>query len=317
MRAQALDSLQKKRFHCEGGGVYGLLAMDRFHDLLRFIIAYQTICDYLDNLCDKSDALDPNDFRSLHNALIDALTPGAEFKNYYQYRQEQEDGGYLHALISTCQEILHTFPSFALVQKDMIELSGYYGDLQVYKHVQKEDREPLLKEWFEKHKHKVPEMTWFEFSASTASTLGIYSLATYSTKANLSPDVAQTIKTGYFPWVQGMHILLDYFIDQEEDWADDELNFIDYYASDQQMIERFQFFETSAEENIQKLPHPKFHRLLIKGIISLYLADEKIQTNKVLKKKSRKMIKHGGISTLFFYLNSWMYRRNDKDKQAK
>ncbi len=309
LRAQALDSLEKKEFHCEGGGVYGLVAKDRFEDLIQFIIAYQIACDYLDNLCDRSPALDPNDFRLLHQSLLDALTPGAELKNYYQYRTEQEDGGYLHALVKTCQDILITFPAFDKVQAGMLELSGYYGDLQVHKHVKKEERIPRLESWFEKHRHKVPEMTWYEFSACAGSTLGIYTLATYATKSDLTQETANILKEGYYPWLQGVHILLDYFIDQEEDIAEDELNFLFYYENEEEMIDRFRLFVGKSEELIEKLPDPKFHKMIIRGVIAIYISDEKVQKDKEMKIKSKKMIKMGGLPTLLFYLNSWMYRR--------
>ncbi|KMK77781.1 tetraprenyl-beta-curcumene synthase family protein [Alkalihalobacillus pseudalcaliphilus] len=310
LRAQALDALERKEFHCEGGGIYGLLARDRFDELIQFIIAYQIMCDYLDNLCDQSDYLDPKDFRSLHNALLAALTPGEPLVNYYQYRVEQEDGGYLHELIETCQHILVTFPSFRIVQDNMLQLSKLYGDLQVHKHVVKEERIPRLEAWFEEYKNELPEMTWFEFSACTGSTLGIYSLATYGTKEGLTEAEANVIKDGYYPWVQGVHLLLDYFIDQEEDIADDELNFLFYYDNDEQMIERFQYFVKQAEQRLSTMPDPKFHRQIWRGIIAIYLSDSKVQKNKELKKKSKQMIKMGGLPTFLFYLNSWIYRRD-------
>ncbi|WP_017726504.1 tetraprenyl-beta-curcumene synthase family protein [Halalkalibacterium ligniniphilum] len=309
LRFHALDGLTRKAFHCEGGGAFGLLGKERFDDFLSFMIAYQTMCDYLDNLCDQSESLDPNDFRALHDALLAALTPGAPLENYYRFRDEQEDGGYLHELIKTCQKTLQSFPSFEKVQHHMLQLSGYYGDLQTYKHVKKEDRVPLLEAWFEKHRQEVPPMTWYEFSACTGSTLAIYTLAIYATKPNLSEETAQLIKEGYFPWVQGAHLLLDYFIDQEEDIADDELNFLFYYESEEEMISRFQYFVKMAEETMTKLPDPKFHRMIHRGLIAIYLADEKVQGNPELKKKSKQMAKLGGIPTLFFLLNSWVFRK--------
>ncbi|MCM3759564.1 tetraprenyl-beta-curcumene synthase family protein [Alkalihalobacillus oceani] len=311
LRSQAQDALERKAFHCEGGGVYGLIAKEngRFEELVQFMVAYQITCDYLDNLCDQSPSLDPNDFRSLHQALLDALTPGADPGNYYQFRQEHEDGGYLQALVRTCQEKVASFPSFQALQPAMKELSGYYGDLQVHKHVIKEERIPRLESWFEEHRHKVPEMTWFEFSACTASTLGVYALAAYSTTPDLSEETAALIKSGYFPWMQGLHILLDYFIDQEEDIADDELNFLFYYRDEKEMIERFQFFAEKAEESLAALPDPKFHRMLMRGVIAIYIADEKVQGDKEMKQKAKQMIKTGGLPTMIFYLNRWMFRR--------
>ena len=77
LRRQALASIETKTFHCEGGALYALLAGEHRDDAIRFIVAYQTISDYLDNLCDRSTSLDPEDFTALHESMLHALTPGA------------------------------------------------------------------------------------------------------------------------------------------------------------------------------------------------------------------------------------------------
>ncbi len=311
LRSQALDALARKKFHCEGGGVYGLVARDRQDELIQFIIAYQLICDYLDNLCDQSDSLDPNDFESLHNALLTALQPGKAHPDYYAFRDEKDDGGYLRALVETCQEILSTFPSFAALQPYMLKMSGLYAELQVHKHVEKEDRQPRLEAFFARHKDEMPEgMTWFEFASCTASTLAVYTMATYSTKANITDQLAKTICNGYFPYVQGMHIMLDYFIDQKEDIEDDEMNFLFYYDSNEQMEERFRYYVEKAEESLTILPDASFHHMLIRGVIAIYLADEKVQKDPEVKAQSKEIFKTGGVHTFFFFvMNSRVFRR--------
>ena len=62
-----MASIETKTFHCEGGALYALLAEAHRDDAIRFIVAYQTISDYLDNLCDRSTSLDPEDFTLLHS----------------------------------------------------------------------------------------------------------------------------------------------------------------------------------------------------------------------------------------------------------
>lgn len=61
LHSQAIASIEHKTFHCEGGGILALLANEHREECIRFIVAYQTISDYLDNLCDRSTSLDPND----------------------------------------------------------------------------------------------------------------------------------------------------------------------------------------------------------------------------------------------------------------
>ena len=309
LKKQALSSLKDKAFHCEGGAVYGLLAGEECSKTIQFIVAYQTISDYLDNLCDRSTSLEERDFRELHNSLIHALTPGVEPVNYYRYRNDQDDGGFLASLVRTCQDILQDFPGFNVAQYAMRELAGYYCDLQVFKHVEKNSRVELLEKWFDKHKHNWPQMTWYEFSACAGSTLGIFCFAAYAANGPMDEERVRLLKGGYFPWFQGLHILLDYFIDQEEDRIEEDLNFIFYYDNEEKMVERIRHVKDKAEESIRGLPDWKFHRLINKGLIAIYLADKKVQEHKELKRTAKRFIRFGGLPTMFFYLNSWMYRR--------
>ncbi|MCG2963554.1 tetraprenyl-beta-curcumene synthase family protein, partial [Escherichia coli] len=85
-----------------------------------------TISDYLDNLCDRSNSLDPKDFAALHESMPDALTPGAPLKDYYRYRDDKDDGGYLNELVLTCQQTLEKAPKYAIVAPYLIELANYY-----------------------------------------------------------------------------------------------------------------------------------------------------------------------------------------------
>ena len=105
LRTQALASLRDKQFHCEGGTVYALADMSNRHILIPLIVSYQTISDYLDNLCDRSTSMDPADFRLLHQSMLDAVDPEATPVNYYALREDQDDGGYLRNLVTTCQEL--------------------------------------------------------------------------------------------------------------------------------------------------------------------------------------------------------------------
>lgn len=312
LRKQALASIETKTFHCEGGSIYGILAEEKSADVIRFIVAYQTISDYLDNLCDRSTSLDPEDFRSLHNAMLDALTPGALPKDYYQYRNEQDDGGYLQALVKTCQEVLSCIPHYENIYECNLELAEYYCDLQVHKHVRKEDRVPLLEAWFESHRKKLPEMDWFEFSACAGSTLGIFCIVAYARNNGLSLERAKQIKSSYFPWVQGLHIMLDYFIDQEEDRKGGDLNFCFYYENEEQLQKRLEYFATEADKSIRTLPDYHFHYFINKGLLAIYLADEKVRKQKEVEEIARRLIKIGGGPTWFFFLNSWIYRRFKK-----
>ncbi len=309
LRRQALMSIGTKTFHCEGGALYSLLAGAGRTEAIRFIIAYQTISDYLDNLCDRSTSQDPVDFRALHESMLHALTPGTDCVNYYRFREEQDDGGYLANLVRTCQSILARLPSYKKIAPAIHELAGYYCDLQVYKHVRPEDRVSKLCEWFERHRASLPEMSWYEFSACGGSTLGIFCLVSSACSGKMSDELAETIKKAYFPWMQGLHIMMDYFVDQEEDRLGGDLNFCTYYESDTQMAARLIHFFKSADRGVSALPHAGFHKMICRGLPALYLADRKVVRQARVKKTAGEIIRSGGFLTRFFYIHCLLYRR--------
>jgi len=309
LQKQALASIAGKTFHCEGGGIYGLLAGDRYREAIRFIVAYQTISDYLDNLCDRSTSLDPADFRILHTSMQHALTPGAKLDDYYRFRDEQDDGGYLAALVMTCQEVLAGLPGYKLIAPHLHELADYYCALQVYKHIRREERVPLMQAWFDEQKKALPPMAWYEFAACSGSTVGIFCLVAHACHQDCTALLVRNITDAYFPWVQGLHILLDYLIDQDEDRRGGDLNFCSYYHDYREMVARLSHFYKQANLSISALPYARFHRLINQGLLGIYCADKKVCRQKEVRMAARKLVFLGGGVGLFFYLICWLYRR--------
>lgn len=320
LRKQALMSIEKKRFHCEGGSILALLALKNWSDCVRFIVAYQTISDYLDNLCDRSTSLDPEDFSNLHLSMNHALSLTKGNFNYYKYRKDQDDGGYLSALVNTCQNILEKTKHFKSIQQPIISLADIYCDLQIHKHVCVDERESRLTRWFEVHEPNLPKMHWYEFSACAGSTLGIFCLVAYAFCEEFSNEHVERLHNGYFPYLQGLHILLDYLIDQEEDKISGDLNFCSYYNSERYLIERFFHFISKARDHVVSIPHESFHRMIYQGLIGIYLSDKKVQQQEGMKFIAKQLVKQAGYTSLFFYLNGKMYRllksfMNDRKKE--
>ncbi|QPA30430.1 tetraprenyl-beta-curcumene synthase family protein [Thermaerobacillus caldiproteolyticus] len=308
LRKQALASIQTKTFHCEGGAILALLAEANMEACIRFIVAYQTISDYLDNLCDRSTSLDPLDFRALHESMPDALSIDADVSNYYRHRNEQDDGGYLHELVRTCQGVLKQVKHYEKIVPFLQELAGYYCDLQVHKHVRIDERVPRLEQWFKQYKNELPPMEWYEFSACSGSTLGIFCLVAYAFTETFNEEMARQVRNGYFPYIQGLHILLDYFIDQEEDRLGGDLNFCFYYPNQSMLIERLCHFIEEADRHVGKLPHGSFHRLIHRGLLGLYLSDEKVKKQKEIERLAKQLVQYGGMVSRFFYWNGKAYR---------
>ncbi len=309
LRKQAVDSMNAKQFHCEGGGVYAAANLHQRHVLIPLIVALQTISDYLDNLCDRSTSLDPGDFRLLHQSMLDAVTPETQTQNYYALREQQDDGGYLEALVRQCRTSIAQLPSYGHVRKHVGELVQLYADLQVYKHIAHSERERELLNWWNEHSSGYPQLKWNEFAAATGSTLGIFMLFLVASDESLDADQAETIKYHYFPSICGLHILLDYLIDQAEDEIGGDLNFCSYYESQEMLNDRMGQMVQAARKSADELPFGHFHRMIVEGLIALYLSDPKVRDQQNVRKTAKLLMKGSPWTRVFFWLNSHWIRK--------
>jgi len=294
LRQQAIESIRLKTFHCQGGSIYALYPGVNRVEAVRFIVAYQTMSDYLDNLVDSLEIQDELAFSQLHLAMSEALDPNASPSDYYLYYPYREDGGYLKRLVTTCQKSVKELPSYKIVQSEAIQLAKLYAQLQTYKHLSVEEREAKMLNWINPCLTDYPEITAWEFAAATGSTLGIFCLYAVSFDPQLTELKGQMITKAYFPWICGLHILLDYFIDLREDRETKQLNFVAYYKQPEIMSERLQLFVKNSLKQTQQLDHPKFHRAAVQGLLAMYLSDEKSRdrdiwpiTKKLIEKSGR------------------------------
>ncbi|MGI6711468.1 MAG: tetraprenyl-beta-curcumene synthase family protein [Bacillota bacterium] len=275
LRNQALSSIKLKRFHCQGGSVYALYpGVDR-DIMVRFIVAFQTISDYLDNLCDRGGCLDKNAFYQLHLALIEALSPQKTLSNYYSLYPYHDDGGYLESLVQECRSCLRRIFSYRIIEKDVLKLVSLYSDLQSIKHIAPESREKEMVQWTHKYIKDYRDISPWEFAAATGSTLGVFMLCVLAFKHGLEREDIERTRSAYFPYICGFHILLDYFIDQAEDRNEGDLNFLSYYENEEKILERLTYFLSRALEKAGTLPDPAFHKTIIRGMSALYLSDPK------------------------------------------
>ncbi|MBZ4665223.1 tetraprenyl-beta-curcumene synthase family protein [Mahella sp.] len=281
---QALDSIATKKFHCQGGSIYALYPHTDVDKMVNFIVAYQTISDYLDNLCDRSGVFDETAFRNLHLAMTDALLPDERFGDYYSCYPYSQDGGYLRYLVNECKNVVNLIPAYKVIKDKILYLAGIYSNLQIYKHLAHDIREDKLIRWSAMHIDSgYPNLNWWEFAAASGSTLGIFVLVACAFDANLRAETVQDIYDAYFPWICGLHILLDYYIDLYDDAGNGDLNFVSYYNDDQDCEKHIKGFYAASLNAIARLKEASFHRMVVDGLLAMYLSDPKAIANEHIK----------------------------------
>ena len=310
LRRQAEASLIKKRFHCEGGAVYALAAGAAACATARFIVALQTISDYLDNLCDRSPAAGGEDFACLHTAMREAVRPpehGPSFpERFYALHPHHQDGGYLDALVRTCREAVGALPGAAqgAFVAEAAPLVDWYCELQVRKHLPA-GREGAVRSLASGLAAEAPGLYWWETAAATGSTLGVFALFATAAAGHLDAPGARQLRRAYFPWVTGLHILLDYWIDRAEDREGGDMNFTFYYRGTAEGARRLRAIGRRALIAVGGLPAAGFHRTVVAGLPALYLADPKV-ARQGLTGDAWSVLRASGPSTWLLY---WAVRR--------
>jgi len=305
---QAVASISRKRFHCLGGSVYSLWpqGQPKFRaGLLRLIVAFQTISDYLDNLCDRTGVLDESLFRRLHTSMLAALDHGVEASGFYEGYPWKNDGGYLQGLVLACRRETAALPHFPLVRDRAVDLTQLYIDLQVHKHTYGLERKRRLSTWHLENLSSAPETFWWEFAAAAGSTLGVFALFATASQPRIRAGEVDALLDAYFPYITGLHILLDYFIDQDEDAAWRDLNLVSYYPGQDQRRRRMQAIVRAAFEWSRTLPDPGFHQAIVLGLLAMYLTDPKVAGP--LEPEARSLLRIGRPYTgLMRYLCGWL-----------
>ncbi|MDD2234452.1 MAG: tetraprenyl-beta-curcumene synthase family protein [Desulfitobacteriaceae bacterium] len=289
----AIASIRDKKFHCQGGSIYALYPGADIKQTVEFIVAYQTISDYLDNLVDSLEITDQQAFAQLHLAMRDALDPEYGTSDYYLYFPYQNDGGYLAKLVTTCQENISYLSGYELIKTGILRFAGLYADLQTYKHLALEQREDLMLAWIKPELKAFSRISEWEFAAATGSTLGIFCLYAIASNPKLSREEVKAHQEVYFPWINGLHILLDYLIDLAEDRETGQLNFIRYYGSLDKAGDCLARIWNFAWEAAGQLAFSNFHKAILQGLLALYLSDPKCLDPEI-QPLSKLLISRGG-----------------------
>lgn len=310
LRRQALNSLYLKRFHAQGGSVFALMSAGWEKELTGLIVAVQTISDYLDNLCDRLNVFEAESFRSLHQAMLDCLDPESGDNDYYINYPCRNDGDYLKALVAKSRDLLSMLPGHRAALTQLQRLALLYCELQTYKHIRPAKRRLALERWAADNQASLLGVEWWEFSAAAGSTLGLFALMAAAAYTNLTAEECDRIVAAYFPWICGLHILLDYLIDQEEDLQEGDFNFTRWYPDAEATARRLERFVTESLACAGMLPHPAFHLLVVKGLLALYFSDPKT-SQPVPRFVAEALLNRTGLATRqLYYLCRWL--RNNR-----
>jgi tetraprenyl-beta-curcumene synthase len=272
LREDALDALSRKRLNIEGAALFAVLPPERDLRLLRLLVAYQVLLDFLDSVSERP-AVDPvANGQRLHMALRDALDPGGRLCDYYLLHPRCKDGGYLDALVQCCRDCCLELPSYPYIRAAAIEGAERCGVQGTNHDPDPQRRDRTLQEWAAGALRAGWGVSWWELTAAASSTLGIHALLALAADPCSGERDAREVDGAYMPWICAASTMLDSYVDEIEDAREQSHSYISHYPSAKVAADRICELVRRSLQEARRLRHGARHALIAAGMVAMYLS---------------------------------------------
>jgi tetraprenyl-beta-curcumene synthase len=296
IREDALDSIERKRENADGAALFWILPRRRDPNLLRLLVAYQIIWDFLDSVSERGACEGTTNGRQLHKALVEALDPAKPISDYYRYHPWRDDGGYLRMLVETCRDSCSALPSYGRV-RTLIVREARRAQVQALNHdLDPSGRDEALKSWAAQECADERRLSWFELSSAASASLAVHAfLALAAQPACTELDVRRTCDA-YFPWISGTATMLDSYVDQVEDAREGNHRYVDHYGSVALAGERVCALVARSVEEARRLRNGHRHAVIAACMVAMYLSKDSARTPE-LRASTASIARAGGTLT--------------------
>jgi tetraprenyl-beta-curcumene synthase len=306
IREDALTSIDSKRGHADGAALFWILPRRRDLNLLRLLVRYQMIWDFLDCVNERAAAEGTANGRQLHLALVEALDPGAPMSDYYRYHPWRDDGGYLRTLVESCRKSCAALPSYGCVRTQVVREARRAQVLALNHDTNPVDRDAALQEWAAREFSPAHPLSWFELSSAASASLTVLAfLALASQPACTDADVQRTY-AAYCPWISGAATMLDSFVDEAEDEASGDHRYVAHYATRAAAKDRVGDLVARSAAEARRLRNGHRHGVIAACMIAMYLSKDSARTPD-MRDGTASIVRAGGSLTrlLLPILRAW------------
>jgi tetraprenyl-beta-curcumene synthase len=274
LRADALDTLKRERLSTEGAALLAAVPRQRSRPLLRLLVAYEILLDYLDTVSERPVRDPLANGRQLQRALVDALDPGRLMADYYRHHPWGDDAGYLQALVRVCREMCALLPAYERVGAAALEHARRF-DVQVLNHdPDPQRREDAIAAWASREFPGESEFAFFELAAAASSTLAIHSLLALASEARVSDRDVVDLQAAYFPWINVVSTMLDSHVDRAQDAATGDHSYVAYYGDPAVAATRIAELVLGAVNRARALKRGSRHALVASGMVAMFLSSD-------------------------------------------
>ncbi len=305
LRADALTALARKRGNIHGAALFWTLPDRRSPALLRALVAWDVLADYLDCTSERGAARGIENGRQLHLALTEALQPGAPISDHYAHHRSGADGGYVRTLIRACRSGCAQLARREALAEPMLRAARLTEVLAINHIPQAPLRDRALREWADRRMPDA-ELAFFERTAAASAWLTVFAmLALAARPAHRDGEVLETYET-YLRFISPVGAMLDSYGDIAEDAARAHHSYISHYPSMDAATERVAELIARARAQAGALPDGGRHTLILACMVAFYLSKDTVWTRE-LRGGTRRLLTAGGPLTqgLLPVLRAW------------
>jgi tetraprenyl-beta-curcumene synthase len=306
IRNDALTALAHKRPNTDGAALLWVIPTHRCPRLLRLLVAYEIMGDFLDSTVERGAHIGIANGRQLHLALVDAVDIERPVSDYYRYHPWRDDGGYLPRLVDACRYGCSMLPSYSTVRPLLIR-AAMLAQVQGLNHeVDAALRQTVLEAWAVREGNADSGLDWYETAGAASAWLTVLALMTVAAEQSPMLGQAHEVFLAYFPWIALAATLLDSYDDMIEDRCNHTDNYLVRYGSFDLAVRRIDELVRRATDEARALHRGERHAIIVASMIALYLSKDSVRTPE-MEATSRMLLRSSGPLTMFLgpVLRTW------------
>jgi tetraprenyl-beta-curcumene synthase len=300
IRADALESLDRKRTHADGAALFWILPRRRKRTLLRLLVAYEVMWDYLDSVSERGAQAGERNARQLYSALIHALDLDAETFDYYLYHPWGDDAGYLAELVAACRRGCRALPAYEDVRELLQRETARALVLGVNHELDPTRRDATLRRWAEQEYPGHSEASWFELASAASASLTVHAVLALASETPCPSEELERVYSAYFPWVSAIGTMLDSYVDEQEDLVHGNHIYISHYPNRADGLRRITEMVSRSTLEARRLNRGHRHAVIASCMVAMYLSKDSARADS-MRADTRVMIQAGGTLALLMW----------------
>lgn len=292
IREDALSSLESKRGNTDGAALFWTLPNRRRPQLLRLLVTYEIMCDFLDNVSERGASAGLANGRQLHLAFTEALDPDVPISDYYRHHPWQDDGGYLRLLVELCRAACVLLPSYMAVLPTLIRAARLATVQGINHELDPQLRDLTLREWTAREFAGRTDLAWYELTGAASTWISVFALLALA--AEPGRDAREGVETyaAYF-WVCLAATVLDSYVDESEDLANGDHSYFGHYPTKAHGVMRAREIVGRATRETRALRNGHRHAVIVACMAALYLSKDSALTPD-MRSTSLMLLRSGG-----------------------